>query len=106
MEPIRALDAHITQAEFGEGWPFSVPEGRVIAGIYQEGAGPCAVAVAFEAPDGSWYALNGIARSYGIGQRDVRHIWPLLPDGETRTDLTPVLYLGLNLAEAEGYWHW
>ena len=103
MEPTVVLDAHVTEAEFGERWPFSVPEGRVVAGVY--GVGPFSVAVVFEAPDGQWYALNGVARSYGIG-RDIRTIWPPLPDGVTRADLLPVLALGLNLAEAEGYWHW
>lgn len=112
MQLITALDAHVTATEFGERWPLSLPEGRVIAGIYQ-GAEGFTVALAFEASDKTWYGLNGVARTYLIG-RDITTVWLLVeresvPDSlevEERKDLSPLLYLGLSLAEAEGYGCW
>lgn len=57
---------HVSQADYGDEWPLTVSEGYV----YSEGT-----AAYFETPDGTRYALNGIAK--GRGGRD---IWSIQRD--------------------------
>ncbi len=90
----RRPEVRVTAEEYGEHWPFSVPEGLLRC----EGEGSLG-AVTFEA-DGVTYALNGTARSL-TDLPDVHPIW--LPDGDAPPELNlkkslgPIIQRGLAL---------
>lgn len=80
--------AAISRAELGETWPLTVNRGTLRC----EPPG----AVVFQAPDGSDYAVNGLASSQGYP--DIDPIWadnpdPLIP----KLTLAPILDRGLAL---------
>lgn len=76
---------HVTQAEYGEKWPFTVPEGDI----------ECVdrVAMVFVA-GGKRYALNGMAKSRADS---IRPIWrDLEPGSPMKVNLGPILERGLD----------
>ena len=89
-------EARITQAEFGDRWPFSVAEGVLRC----DGSGGTG-AVTFEA-GGTVYALNGIAR----GDKSLPEVDPIWladpsvpPEFELSISLGPIISRGLELCQ-------
>lgn len=83
--------AKVTQAEYGDRWPFTVPEGTVrCSGT--AGAG----AVTFEA-GGRTYAVNGTARTQKTFP-DIDPIWRDSPNGlGLKVSIGPIIDKGLSL---------
>jgi len=80
----------IRQNEYGVDWPFTVEEGRLSCVWFSERR----QVVTFIAPNGTEYALNGIARSSGF----FRPVEPIhKPDPSS-----PRLYKSLNPVIANG----
>ena len=80
----------MTQAEFGNDWPFSVPEGTLRC-EGSEGSG----SVTFEA-GGTVYGSNGTAK--GKGLPGIEPIWvadPAIPG--TKKSVGPIITRGLQL---------
>lgn len=78
----------VTRAQFGEAWPLTVDSGLLRC----EPPG----AVVFTAPNGTEYAVNGLAESQGFA--DIDPIWaanpePLIP----KMDISPLISAGLEL---------
>lgn len=83
----RPLGGHVTRADFGEAWPFTVERGILgCQAILRPGDSPL-YALTFTV-DGIIYGLNGWALTYGAPRLDP--IWAENADGGRR-DLTPVL---------------
>ena len=57
---------YVKAEDFGDAWPFTVDEGELICTVVDRGSIP-RPAVVFVAPDGTPYALNGVAISRGMG---------------------------------------
>lgn len=55
----------VSQEEFGEGWPLTVPRGRLLCVVYTGPRGDPRPVVTFIAPDGKKYGVNGNAKSVG-----------------------------------------
>ena len=83
----------IRQNEYGQDWPFTVPEGRLSCVWFSERR----QIVTFITPDGTEYALNGHARSSGF----FRSVEPIhKPDPNSPRlfkSLNPVIGNGLKL---------
>ena len=65
----------VSQAQYGDDWPLTVAEGTLRC---EHG-----YAVTFEAPDGTKYAVNGMATTWAsqYGYKDIDPIWADAPDG-------------------------
>lgn len=87
-------EVRVTQSEFGERWPFSVPEGTLrCEGSSQAGA------VIFEA-EGRVYGVNGTAKSRGLP--GIEPIWLADPAAEglgLKKNVGPIIQRGLQLCE-------
>ena len=83
----------IRQNEYGQSWPFTVPEGRLSCVWSSERR----QIVTFIAPDGTEYALNGEARSSGFFRsvEPIRQPNPINP--QLFKSLSPVIGNGLKL---------
>lgn len=78
----------ITQAEFGDAWPFTIPAGE----LFCTGAN----AVTFVAA-GTTYAVNGAATQAGRGD-DIGPIWAAdTSSGGTKKSIAPIIDAGLAL---------
>jgi hypothetical protein len=77
----------VTQQEFGERWPFTVPEGRLRCD--KDGAREY---VTLDTGKGIYYALNGSARSFGFPDSKT-----IQKPGTTGADLQPFIDRGLRL---------
>lgn len=78
----------VTGAEFGDAWPLTVDHGTLRC----EPPG----AVIFQAPDGSDYAVNGLASSQGYPE--IGPIWADDPDPLIlKLSIAPILDRGLAL---------
>jgi hypothetical protein len=76
----------IRRSDLGDDWPLTVESGTLRC----EGAG----AVVFKAPDGTEYALNGLAAEYP----DIGPIWAADPTGQTsKLDIGPLITEGQRL---------
>jgi hypothetical protein len=96
-EAVSRDPGYMTAAEFGEAWPLTVDSGTV-ACEGSEGVG----LVTFTAPDGTVYAVNGLAQGFadGRGWHDIEAIWradPAVASGSVRIDIGPILDRGLEL---------
>lgn len=86
----------ITRDDLGEDWPLTVDYGVVSCETFTAG-GRDLQSATFTAPDGTEYALNGIARSYTDAE-DVDPIWKDDPDMDgLKVDIGPLIDFGLTL---------
>lgn len=89
-----AQEVRVTQAEFGDEWPFSVPDGTLRC----EGSGGSG-AVTFEA-QGRLYGVNGTAKSKGLP--GIEPIWvadPAAPGLGLKKSVGPIIDRGLQLCQ-------
>jgi hypothetical protein len=79
----------VTRADWGAGWPLTVDAGTLRCETGR--------AVVFQTPDGTKYALNGIA-SANPKYKDLEPIWATDPSGLTpKMDIGPLIQAGLAL---------
>lgn len=84
---------HITKADFGDAWPFTVDEG-VLTGTGSGGVGE----VTFTT-NGVTYGVNGLANGTGK-YAEIEAIWaanPSIPG--TKKDIGPIIKRGLELCQ-------
>jgi hypothetical protein len=86
--------SHVSKADMGRQWPLTVDSG-VLACSGSSGAGE----VTFRAPDGTTYAVNGLAKSGG--NADIRPIWApdrsMGPAMGMKKNISPLIERGLRL---------
>ncbi|ULH17342.1 hypothetical protein MF271_19320 (plasmid) [Deinococcus sp. KNUC1210] len=106
MQPARIIGSHVTQEQFGDAWPLTVPAGTLHAHVFGQTA-PFSVALTFETADGTVYAANGIARGIMPELPPLYPIWQEterlpatedMPEVVLRRDLLTLLSFGLTLA--------
>ena len=93
--PIPTSDpGYVTKAEYGDGWPFTVPAGSLHC--YDDPLnGRKYVTFSHPGEDGVEYAVNGSARDLGYPELD-KQMMPALPN---RVGLTPLIERGLELCD-------
>ena len=80
----------VSRADYGDAWPLTVESGVVRCDLGH--------AVVFHAPDGTDYALNGIAMAEPEKYKDLHPIWADDPGGiAPKLSIGPLIELGLNL---------
>ncbi|MBD1864296.1 MULTISPECIES: DUF2511 domain-containing protein [Trichocoleus] len=96
--PIMAATSNsitISQAEFGDSWPFTVSNGELYC--IGEGNGQQVGAVVFATEDES-YAVNGTAKA--LGYKAIEEIWrsnPAIPG--TKINIGPIIQRGLEICK-------
>jgi hypothetical protein len=86
----RPPSRNVSAAQLLEAWPLTVPLGTL---RLERGH-----AVVFRAPDGTDYAVNGMATTWGLGA-PIEAIWAAGQVSGARRDLGPLVALGLALGE-------
>ena len=81
----------VSRGDFGADWPLTVDSGVLAC----QGAG----AVTFTAPDGTTYAVNGLAQS-ATSYPEIDPIWA--DSGKLKVDIGPLIDRGLDLCAAGG----
>jgi hypothetical protein len=81
----------VSKADMGSDWPLTVDSGTLHCD---------ALAVTFEAPDGTEYALNGVARDQ-TDLPDIEPIWAPDPEsgGGLKKSIGPLIDRGLELCK-------
>lgn len=92
LTPDAPTSVTVTQAEFGEQWPLTIPQGQLRCE---------SVAWVLLEADGVTYAVNGTARGHAkrAGWADANDIWRDSPSGYGKVLMTPLIDRGLQLCE-------
>jgi hypothetical protein len=84
---------HVTSAEYGEAWPFTVAAGTLRCD--REGRLSGRLLVTLDTGDGIMYGLNGSAQSFGYPSYR-----SILKPGKTGADVQPFIQRGLTLCKS------
>lgn len=79
----------VTRAEFGDAWPFTVPEGALRCQTDRQRK-----YVTLDTGDGIWYGLNGSAKDFGFPDSA-----SILKPGIVGNNLQPFIARGLTLCK-------